>query len=486
MTNSTAAEQPSPDVRQRVLVIDDAPVVGASIRRILAPDGYEIDTYTDPEAGLRAALSGGFDVIFLDLQMPGLSGLDVLRAVKAAGISCEVVIVTGYSTVESAVEAMKQGAADYLTKPFSPAQLKTILEKVWQQSMLIRENAALRRELEVHRGFEGIIGESRPMERVYSLIQRVAPTDGTVLLTGESGTGKEMVVRALHRLSRRKDRPLLACDCSALAPTLLESELFGHVKGSFSGAVAAKQGLFEAAQKGTLFLDELANLSMEPQGKLLRVLETKQVRKVGDTAERTIDIRLITATNRDLMELVQAGSFREDLYYRLNVVPSFLPPLRERHGDIPALAMYFLERFCKKHDVDVKDFAPEALLQMESYCWPGNVRELRNIVERMAILCDGDRIELRHLPPEIRQTPSRATVSHLPVRWEDFKKLKQQVRDAAVDDLERRYLIAALQRCQGNESRTAEEGGSQRPNLHALLRKHGISGDVGAGPEGTK
>jgi len=487
MSEPTLESELEPEViQQRILVIDDEPVIGASIRRTLVPEGHQVECREDPQLGLQTALSGNFDLIFLDLMMPGINGLEVLEELKAAGVNSEVVIVTGHSTVESAVEAMKRGAVDYLSKPFAPDQLRLVLQKVAERSALIRENAALRRELEVHRGFEGIIGESRPMERVYSLIQRVAPTDGTVLLTGESGTGKEMVVRAIHRLSRRKDRPLLACDCSALAPTLLESELFGHVKGSFSGAVAAKQGLFEAAQKGTLFLDELANLSMETQGKLLRVLETKQVRKVGDTAERTIDIRLITATNRDLMELVQAGSFREDLYYRLNVVPIFLPPLRERHGDIPALAMYFLERFCKKHDVDVKDFAPEALLQMESYYWPGNVRELRNIVERMAILCDGDRIELRHLPAEIRQTPSRATVTHLPIRWEEFKKLKQQVRDAAVDDLERRYLIAALQRCQGNVSRAAEEVGIQRPNLHALLRKHGISGDVGSSPEGTR
>ena len=466
-----------PGVRQRVLVIDDEAVVGTSIRRTLTPDGYEVETHTDPQAGLRAALSGDFDVLFLDLQMPGLGGLDVLREVKQAGVPCEVVIITGYSTVESAVEAMKQGAADYLTKPFSPPQLKTILEKVRQQSLLIRENAALRRELEVHRGFEGIIGESRLMERVYSLIQRVAPTDSTVLITGESGTGKEMVVRAIHRLSRRRDFPLMACDCSALAPTLLESELFGHVKGSFSGAIATKQGLFEAAQKGTLFLDELANLSLETQGKLLRVLETKQVRKVGDTAERTIDIRLITATNRDLMELVRAGSFREDLYYRLNVVPVFLPPLRERHGDIPVLAMYFLERFCRKHDVDVRDFSAEAMLQMESYCWPGNVRELRNIVERMAILCDGDRIELEHLPAELRQAAGRVGISRLPKSWDEFKRLKQQVRDNAVEELERRYLTEALQRCGGNVSKAAEEIGMQRTNLHALLRKYGMAGD---------
>jgi transcriptional regulator with GAF, ATPase, and Fis domain len=271
----------------------------------------------------------------------------------------------------------------------------------------------------------------------------------------------------------------MACDCSALAPSLLESELFGHVKGSFSGAIATKQGLFEAAEKGTLFLDEAANLSIETQGKLLRVLETKRVRKVGDTAEREIDIRLIAATNRDLSEMVKETSFREDLYYRLNVVPIWLPPLRDRAGDIPLLAMAFLERFCKKLEVDVQGFTPEAMTQMESYSWPGNVRELRNIVERMAILCDAARIEPRHLPAEIRRAPLRGSVSQLPQNWEDFKKLKQQVRDAAVQELERRFLAEALQRSGGNVSKAAEAIGIQRTNFHALMRKCGLSVDAG-------
>ena len=459
---------------QRILVIDDEVVIGLSIKRVLGPDGHEIEVYQDPLNGLQVALSGGFDVIFLDLGLPGIHGLDLLARIKAAGVSSEVVIITGDATVETAVEAMKQGATDYLRKPFSPDQLKMVLHKVWEHSTLIRENAVLRRELELNRGFEGIIGESRPMEHVFGLIKRVAPTDGTVLVTGESGTGKEMLVRALHRLSRRKDGPLLACDCSALAPTLLESELFGHVKGSFSGAIATKQGLFEAATKGTLFLDEVANLTMETQGKLLRVLESKRVKKVGDTAERDIDIRLVAASNRDLHEMVKAGVFREDLYYRLNVVPLFLPPLRERRGDIPLLATIFLKRFCDKLDTPVKGFTSEAMAQMESYAWPGNVRELRNIVERMAILCDGERIELRHLPAEIREAMVTGTVTQLPHSWEEFKKLKQQVRDAAVEDLERRFITETLRRCDGNVSRAAEEIGIQRPNLHAMMRKYGL------------
>jgi DNA-binding NtrC family response regulator len=408
-----------------------------------------------------------------------MDGMEILRQIKAAGVPSEVIIITGHATIESAVEAMKQGAHDYLSKPFSPGQLKAVVQRAAEHSRLIRENVVLRQELEIHQGFEGIIGESRPMERVFALARRVAPTDGTVLLIGESGTGKEMFVRAIHRLSRRKNHPLMACDCSALAPTLLESELFGHVKGSFSGAIATKQGLFEAAHKGTLFLDEIGNLSMETQGKLLRALETKQVKKVGDTAERDVDIRLISATNRDLSEMVHEGEFREDLYYRLNVVPVRLPPLRDRTGDIPLLAVAFLERFCKKNQVAVKGFSAEALTSMENYSWPGNVRELRNIVERLAILCDQERIEPHHLPAEIRQVPLRTVGgAPLPRTWEEFKQLKQQVRDATVQQLERRFLSETLHRCGGNVTRAAEEIGIQRTNLHALMRKHDLTSDA--------
>ncbi|HPD29225.1 MAG TPA: sigma-54 dependent transcriptional regulator [Phycisphaerae bacterium] len=464
---------------QRVLVIDDEVVIGLSCRRCLEPDGHRVDCIEDPRRGLEAALTGDYDVIFLDLMMPGLHGMDVLKQVKAAGVAAEVIIITGYSTVQSAVEAMKQGAADYLSKPFTPDELRLVFRKAAERSALIRENAALRRALEIDKGFEGIIGESRSMERVFGLIRRVAPTDGTVLVRGESGTGKEMVVRAIHRLSRRRNQPLLGCDCSSLAPTLLESELFGHVKGSFSGAIATKQGLFEVADKGTLFLDEVANLSLETQGKLLRVLETRRVRKVGDTSEREVDIRLIAATNRDLMQMVKDGAFREDLYYRLNVVPIDLPPLRARQGDIPKLAMVFLERCCRQNEISFKSFTPEAMAMMEAYSWPGNVRELRNVVERLAILCDSDRIEVRHLPLEIRQAPISAGTAPLPKTWEEFKNLKQQVRDAAVQELERRFLSNALQQCEGNVSKAAEHVGMQRTHFHALMRKHNLSSEPG-------
>ncbi len=321
--------------------------------------------------------------------------------------------------------------------------------------------------------FEGMLGQCPAMQDVFALIRRIAPADSTVLVYGESGTGKEMVVRAIHRLSRRCDHPLLACDCTALAPTLLESELFGHVKGSFSGAIATKRGLFEVAHHGSLFLDEVANLSQETQGKLLRVLETRRVRKVGDTAEHEVDIRLIATTNRSLAEMVKAGEFRADLYYRLNVVPVSLPALRDRHGDIPLLARIFLEQFSRQMGVDVKGFCCEAMRQMEIHPWPGNVRELRNIVERITVLYGGLPIELSHLPWEVREARHAPCAATVPRTWEELKNAKRDL----VEDLEQRFLIAALDRCGQNVTQAAESVGMQRSNFHALLRQYGIRSD---------
>ena len=465
-------------VQQRILVIDDEAVIGQACQRILCPEGHQLEFHQDSRAGLQAALTGHFDVILLDMIMPYLDGLEVLRRVKAAGVSSEVVIVTGHSTVESAVDAMKQGAVDYISKPFSPNQLKMVLKKVAERTALIRENAALRSELELNHGLEGMIGHSPAMERVFALIKRVARTDGTVLVTGESGTGKEMVAKAIHRLSRRKSHPLLACDCTALAPTLLESELFGHTKGAFTGAIATKQGMFEAAHQGTLFLDEVANLSLEIQGKLLRALEIRRIKKVGDTAEHEVDIRLICVTNRDLQEMVDEGAFREDLFYRLKVLPIHVPPLRERTGDVPRLATAFLARFCKKNELDVEGFGPEAMARLEGYHWPGNVRELRNIVERVATLCDRQRIELQHLPAEIREASPRSSAMQVPPTWKEFREFKQQARDALLQELERRFLTEALQRNDWNVTKTAEEVGIQRTQFHAMMRKYSLTSDI--------
>ncbi|KPJ60653.1 MAG: hypothetical protein AMJ46_05155 [Latescibacteria bacterium DG_63] len=473
-------EQKTPFTTQRILVIDDEAVVCLSCSRILSAEGHQVECRQKPQDGLEVALTGEYDVILLDIVMPEISGLEVLQELKTAGVSSEVIIITGYSTVQTAVDAMKLGAADYVSKPFTPDELIVVVQKVLERSALIRENIELRQKLESQQGFEGIIGESPAMERVFKLIQRVAPTDGTVLITGESGTGKEMIAKAIHNLSARKEKPFLAFDCSSLAPSLIESELFGHVKGSFSGAISTKQGLFEVADKGSLFLDEVANISLETQGKLLRVLETQRVKKVGDTVERQVDIRIIAATNRDLQRMVKEGKFREDLFYRLNVVPINAPPLRERTGDIPLLAVTFLEKYREKYEFKAKIFSPQAMELMENYAWLGNVRELKNVVERIAIMCEGKEIELRHLPAELLQSQRASRSTELPQTWEEFKDLKRRAYESTVDDLESRFVIQALARAQGNVSKAAKEVGMQRTNFHALMRKHNlVSSDIG-------
>jgi DNA-binding NtrC family response regulator len=378
-------------------------------------------------------------------------------------LSCEV-------TVEAAIEAMRHGAADFLPEPCSASELQSALRRLAQSAAPSPAVDKSPVPATWTPDFEGMLGQCQAMRDVFALIERIASSDATVLVTGESGTGKEMIVRAIHRLSRRHDRPFLGCDCTALAPTLLESELFGHVKGSFSGAIATKKGLFEAAHQGTLLLDEVSNLSMETQGKLLRVLETRQIRKVGDTTEREVDIRLIATTNRSLAEMVKVGAFRADLYYRLNVVPVSLPPLRERPGDIPLLASIFLERFSQQMGLELKGFSGEAMRQLEIYSWPGNVRELRNIVERLAVLYGGTQIEWQHLPSEIRQAKCSASSGEVPRTWEEFKDLKRQI----IEDLERRFLLAALERSAQNITQAAEAVGMQRTNFHALLRHHGL------------
>ena len=464
---------------QRVLVIDDEAVVCLSCKRILAKEGHLVDTTQNPMEGLDKARFFNYDVIFLDLVMNEMGGLEVLKQIKDQGISSEVIIITGYSTVETAVKTIKLGAADYVGKPFSPDELIVIFNKVLEHSALIRENAELRRELEINKGFEGMIGESRPMQQVFSLIKRVAPTDGTVLITGESGTGKEMVARAVHQLSPRRDKPFLACDCSTLAPNLLESELFGHVKGSFSGAVAAKKGLFEVANTGTLFLDELSNLSLEIQGKLLRVLETRRVKKVGDTAEQEINIRLIGATNRDLMRMVEKKEFREDLYYRLNVVPIHIPPLRERKEDIALLANQFLKNFNKSNQRKIEGFTPKSMELYEHYDWPGNVRELKNITERLAILCDSDRIDHQDFPMEFRKRDQSQPFANInvPATWDEVKNMKKHIREKAIQNLEHQFVLEALKRSGGNVTKAAELVGMQRTNFHSLMSKYDINTD---------
>jgi len=461
--------------RKKILIIDDESIIGISSKRILEPENYEVTFHQDPNKGLEEALTGAFDLILLDLILPEMDGMEILRRIKSAGILSEVVIITGYATVQTAVEAIKLGASDYISKPFIPDELKIIINKVLDYSNIIKENISLKKELSIHKGFEGIIGDSSEMREIFSIVKRIAPTEGTVCITGESGTGKEVIAQAIHRLSTRNNQPFIACDCSSLAPTLLESELFGHVKGSFSGAISTKQGLFEMANGGTLFLDEIGNMSLEIQGKLLRVLETRRMRRVGDINERKTDFRLITASNRNLSKMVEEGNFREDLFYRLKVIPIHLPPLRERAGDIIKLSQLFLSKLKKNSEIKAVRFAPEAIRPMEKYSWPGNIRELKNIVERVAILSDSEIIGPNQLPKEIFSQQEKKISFEIPVTWNEFKKFKRKIQNEAVSEWERSFILEALGQAGGNISNAAQIVGMQRTNFHSLMRKYKLN-----------
>lgn len=461
-------------MKGKILVIDDKSSIGAACKRVLENEDYSVVYRQDGHEGLKEALGGDYDLILLDLLLPGIEGMEILKALREKKIASDVIIITGHGSVQTAVEAMKLGAADYINKPFSADELLIHVERVVRQQNLISENLALKRELSQSQGSSGIIGESESMKKVLTLIDRVAPTESNILITGESGTGKEVIAQTIHRKSLRSNQAFIACDCNALTPTLLESELFGHLKGSYSGAIANKQGLFEIADKGTLFLDEVSNISPDIQMKLLRIIETRKIRRVGDVREKIIDIRLISASNRDLTAMVEEGSFRNDLFYRLQVIPILLPPLRERRGDISRLAKAFLDQIGKTSGIRAGKFSPEALEMLEGYSWPGNIRELRNIIERVAILCDSEEIGIRHLPEDIRHGSGRKP-GGVPSTWDEFREYKKKIKDEVVDRIEKEFLTMVLERSGGNISKAAAMIGMQRTNLHALLKKHSLS-----------
>ncbi len=453
----------------KLLVLADVAAAAQRYQRLLCGAGQHVRCGRISSAEMHAVRGGDVDATFLVLTDPHTQPAAILRHVPERGDSAPIIVVSRNEAMRAAVEAMREGAVDYLPEPCGVDALIAALGQLEFTTAVLPRCACAGAPVAVE-AFQGMVGRCAAMQEVIALIKRIAPSDATVLVTGESGTGKEVAVRAIHQLSKRCANALMACDCTALAPTLLESELFGHVKGSFSGAIATKNGLFEAAHQGTLMLDEVSNLSQETQGKLLRVLETRHIRMVGDTAEREVDIRLIATTNRNLAEMVKVGAFRADLYYRLNVVPITLPPLRERKGDVPLLANCFLEDFSRRMHVEMGGFSPDAMRQLEIYCWPGNVRELHNIVERLAVLYGGTRIELDHLPIEVREAQATVGPSDVPRSWEECKQIKKQF----VDELERKFLIAALDRCAQNITHAAASVGMQRPNFHALLRHHGL------------
>jgi len=461
---------------KKIMVVDDEAVIREGVKRILEGAGeFEVETCASGHLALERLLDEDFDLVITDLKMPGMSGMEVLQTLKSIYPDVPVVMMTGYAMVSTAVDAMKYGAADYIPKPFKPQELLDKIKLAIQSAKTHFDDVALKRELADCSGFGVFVGTSREMTTVYRRIMQVAPTDSTVIITGESGTGKELVARALHANSMRSDKPFVAVDCTSLVENLLESELFGHVKGSFTGAIQTKTGLFKVADGGTLFLDEISSLSLTTQAKLLRVLQQREVTPIGATTPIPVDIRLIAATNRPLRVMVQEGNFREDLFFRLNIIPVNLPPLRERKGDLELLIHHFIARFAEEVGKDIRGIMPDAVSALEQHPFPGNVRELENIIQRGVVLAKGDTIRKFDLELLEQDTDNSLRLQHVPYTADELKESKRLLRDKAIEPLEKAFVLQALERNSWNVTRAAEVTGMQRPNFQTMMKKLGIS-----------
>ena len=451
---ATAGSSPTPRLTASIVLIEDDDSVRKAMAEYLETKGYSVTQTARGEEGI-AQVDGETEVVIADWKLPGMSGLDVLREVRRKNPSCEVLIVTGHGSIDSAVEAMKEGAYHYVTKPVNPTLLLRILGELVHRRSLEAEVSQLRQQLDSQYGFENLIGRSPPMRRVFDVIRQVAPTRITVLITGESGTGKELVARAIHQNSPRKNGRFVAINCAALPATLLESELFGHEKGAFTGAVQRRQGLLQAAHGGTLFIDEVAELEPALQVKLLRVLESRVVTPLGSTREDPVDLRILAATHQDLDKRVQDGRFREDFLYRLKVVSLQLPPLRDRREDIPQIARTFLDQAVKDNGLTARRFTPEALSRLTGYHWPGNVRELRNVIESAAVMSTDESVGIEDLPPPL--------VERIPAGVGGLFHVGQ-----TMGELERAAILATLKEHGGNRTKTA---GVLDISLRTLQRK---------------
>ncbi len=447
-------------MKPSILVVDDEKNIREGLREALALDGYSVSMAADGAEALRAFENGDVDLVITDLKMPKVSGEDLLKKVASLYPTVPVIILTGHGTIESAVQAMREGAYDFLTKPVNLDHLSLLVKRALGSRELVLQNRALQEELERKNQFASIIGKSREMKQVFEMVRQVAPARTSVLITGESGVGKEMIAEALHYNSPRREKPLIKLHCAALAETLLESELFGHEKGAFTGAVARKRGRFELANMGTLFLDEIGEIDRNIQIKLLRVLEEKKFERVGGEETIEVDVRLIAATNKDLSQAISEGGFREDLYYRLNVVNIHIPPLRDRKEDIPLLIAAFLSEFTLENGKQIDGIDPKARLALFNYSWPGNVRQLRNSMESAVVLCKGSVITLDDLPPAVRGDSSEEVI-RLPV-------------GTSLADMEKEVIRSTLNREGGNKSRTAEILGIGRKTLHRKLQEFGM------------
>ncbi len=447
-------------VAERVLIVEDDAAARVGLEQLVKSWGFVAEAAVDGEEALEKVTSFRPAIVITDLVMPRLDGLGLLRALQSQGADVTTLLLTAQGTVETAVEAMKEGAYDYLTKPIDIQRLKILLDKIVVRLETLREVKALRRQLREHGAFGTLIGNSPEMRKIYQIVEQAAPTSASVLITGESGTGKELVAQTIHQLSPRASFPFVAINCAAIPETLLESEIFGHEKGAFTGAADRRQGCFELADRGTLFLDEIGEMTPATQVKLLRVLQEQRFRRLGGRTEQTVDVRVIAATNIDPLEAVQKGALREDLFYRLNVFAFRLPPLRERKEDMPLLIQAFVAEFNARNQKAIAGVDHETMQLLENYNWPGNVRELRNVIERATILAPGPLIEPKHLPPSFVAEPAAPQ--------------KVQVALApgtTVEEAERRLILMTLEHTRDNKTRAAEILGISLKTLHNKLNK---------------
>jgi two-component system, NtrC family, nitrogen regulation response regulator NtrX len=447
-----------------ILVVDDEPGVRSSISGVLRDEGFDVDTADTGESCLEKANGAAYDVIVLDIWLPGLDGLTTLQRLRERQIDSQVVIISGHGNIESAVRAIKMGAFDFIEKPLSLEKTVLVVRNALRQRDLETENRVLRAKVDRQQEHT-MVGQSPAMNQLRQVVDTAAPTNGRVLILGESGTGKELVARTIHSSSRRKGGPFIEVNCAAIPEELIESELFGHARGAFTGAVADKSGRFEQANGGTIFLDEIADMSLKTQAKVLRVLQEQVMERVGGTQRIKIDVRVLAATNKDLTAEIRAGRFREDLYFRLNVIPLFVPALRDRQGDIPVLAEHFIAMFAAEAGKRPKRLAPEAAARLQQYGWPGNVRELQNVIARLLIFVAGDTITAQDLG-----FLGRDGVPEAPTDLGPVVPLSE-----ARDQFEKDYILQTLAAQQGNMSRTAEVLGVERSNLYKKLRAFGIT-----------
>jgi len=460
-------------VRYRLLIVDDEADGRDALAELAQRWGYEVLTAGDGTEALRRAIEWHPDVLLTDLVMPNMDGLWLLRALRAELPDVPVLLLTGRGTVQTAVQAIKEGAYDFIEKPIDPSRLRMVLERALEKKETMREVQLLRRSLAAMAPGTDLIGQGPTMHEVVELVKKVAASNASVVVTGESGTGKEVVARAIHGLSPRKDKPFVALNCSAIPATLIESELFGYERGAFTGAEQRRLGNFEMAHGGTLFLDEIGELPLEMQGKFLRVLEERRLRRLGGKGEVEVDVRVLCATNRDLREETRAGRFREDLYFRLHVFTIRLPPLRDRKEDIPLLVQHFIGKFAGETGKHVHGATPAAMEVLQAYGWPGNIRELRNTVERAMILVDGDMIGEEHLPPDMR--PRGGGAGEAPLRLPEGLRLKE---------VEKQYILSSLRRNRGNKARTADQLGISEKTLYNKLHRYAARARAQAGDGG--